>query len=278
MTRFDRIYADSIARIMRLGADCFNERTGLHTKAIPGFTYELYPSDGFPLLTLRKIPVRLFVAEVIWMLTGEKDMSFFQKFSHAWDDFAEDDNTMETAYGYRWRHHFGRDQLLELVEHLKHEPSSRQGVVMMWDPSSDGLLGMKKKNVPCPFVWITNIIHRKLNLHLVIRSNDMMLGNPHDIAGFALLQSMLAQELKVKSGKLTISISHAHIYENHYEQAWEIVERARTHTHKEIRLNLPENSFQRGLTKDESLVKEITKSLKEYYQPLPPVKRMKVAI
>jgi len=277
MTRFDSLYRDIIADIMINGAESYNERTGMATKALPGVTFELYPAKEFPLLTLRSCPVKLFCAEVVWMITGEKDLSFLQDFTKIWDTFAEEDNTIEAAYGYRWRHHFGRDQLLDLVNHLKQEPSSRQGVVMMWDPASDGLLAGKKKNVPCPFTFTVNIINDELNLHLVIRSNDMMLGNPHDVAGFALLQSMLAQELGTGIGKLTVSISHAHIYENHYDQAKTIMSRM-PHSHAEVVLDLPENSFQRALNGDKDLVKELMAGIRSQYSPMSAVKKMKIAV
>ena len=277
MTQFDHIFREAIGRVYNEGADVFSERTGYSTKALPGLTYEIEPAQGFPLLTLRKIPVKLFCAEVVWMVTGHKHLDFIRQFTKIWDDFAEEDGTMETAYGYRWRHHFGRDQLLELIEHLRQEPSSRQGVVLMWDPASDGLTAPKKKNVPCPFTWTANIIADKLNLHLIIRSNDMMLGNPHDTAGFALLQAMLAQELGVHVGKLTVSISHAHIYENHYEQVEEMLARE-DHTHDEIFCRLPEHSFQRALSEDAELVNELFQMFKSQYQPAPPVKTMQIAL
>lgn len=277
MTHFDQIYRDAISRVYQEGADVYSQRTGYSTKALPGLTFEINTGNGFPLLTLRKIPVRLFCAEVVWMITGHKHLDFLRQFTKVWDDFAEEDGTMETAYGYRWRHHFGRDQLLDLISHLRDEPSSRQGVVVMWDPASDGLIAPKKKNVPCPFCWTANIIDGELNLHLIIRSNDMMLGNPHDTAGFALLQAMIAQELGVKPGKLTVSISHAHIYENHYEQVEQLLERD-SHAHNEILCQLPERSFQRALDCDESLVQELAQMFKDQYKPAPPVKRMKLAV
>ncbi|MBM5790038.1 thymidylate synthase, partial [Candidatus Parcubacteria bacterium] len=253
MTRYDLAYRQALARIFDDGDEVFSQRTGFSTRALPGLTFELEPASGFPLLTLRKIPIKLFCAEVVWMLTGEKKLDFLRPFTKIWDDFAEEDGTIEAAYGYRWRRHFGRDQLVELVEHLREEPTSRQGVVVMWDPSSDGLRAPKRKNVPCPFCWTANIIGNRLNLHVIIRSNDMMLGNPHDTAGFALLQALLAQELGVGVGKLTVSISHAHVYENHYEQAREVIARD-GHTHEEIACRLPERAFARALGGDAGLV------------------------
>ncbi len=277
MTNFDRIYRDAIASIMIDGTDVFSERTNITTKAIPGMTYEINPAEGFPILTLRKIPIRLFVSEVVWMITGKKELNFIRQFTKIWDDFAEEDGTIPTAYGYRWRHHFGRDQLLGLVEHLRAEPSSRQGVVMMWDAASDGLTAPKKKNVPCPYTFTANIINKELNFHLIIRSNDMMLGNPHDVAGFALLQAMLAQELEIGVGKLTVSISHAHIYGNHFDQANTLVNRMPV-SHPEIILHLPERSFRRALQEDADLVKEITANFKNQYNPMPKLGKMEISL
>jgi thymidylate synthase len=277
MTSFDRFYKAAISRIFHEGEEVFSDRTGYSTKAIPGLTFEIDSARGFPLLTLRKIPVKLFCSEVVWMVTGEKKLDFIRQFTPIWDEFAEEDGTMATAYGYRWRQHFGRDQLLDLIEHLRVEPTSRQGVVVMWDPASDGLTAPKKKNVPCPFCWTANIIGGKLNVHLIIRSNDMMLGNPHDTAGFALLQAMLAQELGVGVGKLTVSISHAHIYQTHYDQVQELLGRDE-HSHEEILCRLPERAFQRALAADASLVEELSLMFKEQYHPAPPVKKMQIAL
>lgn len=277
MTRFDALYKSAITRIFHEGEDVFSDRTGHSTKAVPGLTFEIDSALGFPLLTLRKIPIKLFCSEVVWMVTGEKSLDFIRQFTGIWDEFAEEDGTMQTAYGYRWRQHFGRDQLLDLVSHLRVEPTSRQGVVIMWDPASDGLTAPKKKNVPCPFCWTANIIGGKLNLHLVIRSNDMMLGNPHDTAGFALLQAMLAQELGAMVGKFTVSISHAHIYENHYDQVVELLARD-DHAHEEILCRLPDHAFQRALQADAALVDELAAMFKSQYHPAPPVKKMQIAI
>ena len=103
-----------------------------------------------------------------------------------------------------------------------------------------------------------------------------MLGNPHDTAGFALLQAMLAQELGVAVGKLTISISHAHIYENHYTQTEELLARD-DHSHGEVFCNLPENSFRRAMDADADLVREMFRMFQDQYSPAPPVERMQIA-
>ena len=230
MTQFDQQFKDAILRIMNQGFEEYNERTGHSTKIIPGLTFEL--DQGFPLLTLRKIPIKIFVAEQIWYIMGsQKPDEFVGKFTKIWDAFTEQDGTIPAAYGHRWRSAFGRDQLGLLIKHLEDSPGSRHGVVITWDPREDGLGNPEtKKNVPCPYTWTANIIGNKLHIHSIVRSNDMMLGCPHDVAGFALLQCILAARLGVQPGKLTHSISNAHIYDIHYEHAWELVERNNTHS------------------------------------------------
>lgn len=276
MTQFDQQYKQAIWEIMNKGFEEYNERTGHKTKIIPGITFHL--DDGFPLLTLRKIPIKIFVAEQIWFLTGSnRPAEFLEKFTKIWDDFTEEDGTVAAAYGYRWRKHFGRDQIAYLIKHLQEQPGSRHAVVITWDPADDGLgSGSAKKNVPCPYTFTVNIVGNRLHMHNIIRSNDMILGCPHDVAGFALLQYILAAKLGVKPGRLTHSISNAHVYDIHYKAAWEILERE--NNHPKINLNPQEEWFERAEAADEKLVEEIVNKLNEQYNPLPQIKGLKIVL
>ncbi len=278
--QFDVQYQQLLRNIMEHGIEELNERTGHVCKSLPGQTMQFDLSVGFPLLTLRKIPLKVFIAEQIWFLMGGKDLSFLQKFTKIWDDFAEENNCVESAYGYRWRKHFGRDQIDGLVRLLSEEPSSRHGVILMWDPADDGLAdGTKKKNVPCPYTFTVQIIGGNLHLHLVIRSNDMMLGNPHDTAGFALLAHFLAEKLGVGVGFLTISISNAHIYDIHFEQAKEII--ARDCLVGPIPFSCPKDAFDRAEKGDgdsEELVQECFEQLKSKYNPQESLGRMSIVL
>ncbi len=280
MTQFDTQYKQAILDIMNRGYDELNERTGHSTKILPGVTFRL--DAGFPLLTLRKIPLKLFIAEIVWFIMGSKNPDdFVGKFTKIWEDFKEVDGTIAAAYGYRWRKHFGRDQLGQLITHLENEPHSRQGVIVTWDPSDDGLYGeglkgTYKKNAPCPYTFTVNIIGNKLHLHNTVRSNDMMLGCPHDIAGFALLQNILAARLGVKAGTLTHSISNAHIYDIHYDAAWALVDRANNHS--EVFLEAQTDWFARAEKGDEKLVDEIFKILSSQYKPLGPIEGLKIVL
>jgi len=276
MTQFDQQYKQAILDIMNKGYDETNERTGHVCRILPGITFHL--DQGFPLLTLRKIPLKIFIAEQIWFIMGtNKPADYVGKFTKIWEDFTEEDGTIPAAYGHRWRHAFGRDQLDLLIKHLQSAPGSRHGVVITWDPREDGLGNPKgKKNIPCPYTWTANIIGNKLHIHSIVRSNDMMLGCPHDVAGFALLQAILAGKLGVQPGKLTHSISNAHIYDTHFTQAWELTERE--HSHPPIIFHAQPEYYDRAEQGDESLTKEIFTLLKKQYSPLTQISNMKIVL
>jgi thymidylate synthase len=276
MTEFDAAYQRMIRRIMSDGVEEVNARTGHAVRALPGLTIEV--ERGFPLLTLRRVPLRVFIAEQIWFLTGSRrPEESLRQFTKIWDEFTNINGVLPTAYGYRWRRHFGRDQIAKLVMLLERDPSSRQGVVVAWDPGADGLEPQQtRKNVPCPYSFTVNIIGGALHLHSILRSNDMMLGCPHDVAGFALLQRILAARLGVLPGKLTHSISNAHVYGIHYEAAQTLLERE--HEHPEIELQLGPNTLERAERGDFTLVTEIEEQLRAQYQPLPSLPKMSIVV
>ncbi|OGI79194.1 hypothetical protein A3F19_01850 [Candidatus Nomurabacteria bacterium RIFCSPHIGHO2_12_FULL_37_29] len=277
MTTFDTIYQNIIKKIMSEGIEELNERTGHKTKALPGITFSLdIEKDGFPVLTLRKQPLKSPIAEQVWFIQGEKDTTFLRKFTKMWDPFMEKDGTLPFSYGWRWRNHFGRNQLGDAIELLEKEPSSRHGVIITWDPKDDGYGGTPKKNIPCPFAYTINIIGGRLHMHNMVRSNDMMLGCPFDTFGFALLQCMIAQRLGIHPGIYTHTISNAHVYDNHYKGAEEII--SRKNDHSKIELHLPKDSLIRAEQKDENLVGEILTDLQAQYSPLPPISGLEIAI
>lgn len=278
MNKFDHIYQEMLKKIMAEGIREMSERTGLETAAIPGMTFSIDPiKDGFPLLTLRKIPISVFVAEQAWFILGSrKPEDFLRDYTKIWDAFTNPNDVVTVAYGYRWRKHFGRDQLALLIDLLKKEPSSRHGVIMTWDAASDGLSLQKKKNVPCPFTFTVNIIGGRLHLHNIIRSNDMVLGFPHDVAGFCFLQYVLAQALGVEVGIYTHTISNAHIYSNHYEGAQEMINR---HTdHPKIVMTIPDNALERIEKRDRTVVEEVIKNIQTQYNPQAAIPNLRIAL
>jgi len=278
MAKFDGIYQQLLTDLMDRGSREVNQRTGHETTALPGVSFSLdVEKDGFPLLALRKIPTKIFIAEQIWFISGaRKPEDFLRDFTRIWDDFTNPGDVVTVAYGYRWRRHFGRDQLGMLVKLLEKDPSSRHGVVVTWDPGNDGLGGASKANVPCPYTFTVNIIGGRLNLMNVVRSNDVILGLPHDVAGFCLLQLILAQRLGVKPGVYTHTIANAHVYDIHYDAAKEMI--GRSTDSPKVTIALPEKSFERAEAKDPTLVDDINLSLTEQYSPGEAIKGLRIVL
>lgn len=278
MENFSSQYCNILSNILQNGIEETNTRTGMKVKALPGVQFQVDLEKEFPLLTARKIRIENFVAEMMWFVSGQKNTNvFLREHTKIWDLFTEENGEVETAYGNRWRHTFGRDQLMQLIQLLKKDPSSRHGVVVTWDPSDDGLMGPSKKNVPCPYTWTVNIIGGRLHLHNIIRSNDMVLGAPTDAAGFAFLALMLAQELGVKPGIYTQSISNAHIYENHYEAAQEMVNRAE-YCSEVLTPKLPPNAMFQAAFLDEEFFSEASRLFHVEYNPLPAIKGLIISL
>jgi thymidylate synthase len=156
-------------------------------------------------------------AELCWALTGEKNTALIKKYSSMWDKFSNEKGEVETAYGYRMRRHFGRDQLFELIDLLNKDKSTRQGLIMYWDPVTDGLMSQGSvKNVPCPFAWQVNVTsENELQLTLFMRSSDLVVGLPYDFMFYDQLALALANELKIKKNNIAIFSANSHLYEEH---------------------------------------------------------------
>lgn len=264
--------------IMTEGVREVNQRTGHETAALPGLSFSLdIEKEGFPLLALRKIPTKIFIAEQVWFISGaRKPDDFLRDFTKIWDDFTNPGDVVTVAYGYRWRKYFGRDQLGLTIKLLESDPSSRHGVIVTWDAAGDGLGGVARGNVPCPYTFTVNIIGGRLNLMNVVRSNDMILGFPHDVAGFSLLQCILAQKLGVKPGTYTHTIANAHVYDTHYDAAQAMI--GRPANHKAVSLKLPKGAFDRAEQKDPTLVEEINDELTKQYQPGEAIKGLRIVL
>ena len=198
----------------------FNERTKTGTYRKFNVTFELYNVNYLPALTLRKLYFVSAAAELTWTLQGTHNTRWLKKYTKIWELFEDKPNHIETAYGVRWRTLFKRDQIKELIELLKKDKSSRQGVVLSWNPETDGLLNQGKyKNVPCPYSFVCNIMNNKLNMIVYQRSADLILGLPYDVMMYSLLNMSLAKELNILPGSIAFSIADCHIYENLKEVA-----------------------------------------------------------
>lgn len=205
-----------------------NQRTHTKVNALPNRNIGYPIENTLPLINSRRMfPVTAF-AELCWTLSGEKKLDWLQQYTKMWDEFKNEDNEIEAAYGYRWRRMFGRDQLLLGIEALKNDPSDRQVFISAWDNSQDGLGNRWTSNVPCPACFCLNIIRNRLNLTLFIRSSDTIVGLPYDMLMYSLLLIVITHELRkaglnVGYGRIDAMLSHAHIYEPHFEIAKQLI-------------------------------------------------------
>jgi thymidylate synthase len=209
---------------LQLGGEVYNERTQQYTKTLYNTTLMYFDEfDKFSNLNFFIMPEgrcifpHIAAAELCWALTGEKNIGLINKYSKMWDKFSNEKGEVEAAYGYRMRRHFGRDQLLELIDLLNNDLSTRQGLVVYWDPVTDGLLNQGKvKNVPCPFSWQVNVDEEDgLHLTLFMRSSDAVVGLPYDFMFYDQLSLAIANELSLKKRNITIMSANTHIYRAH---------------------------------------------------------------
>jgi len=234
-------YLNIIEKILKKGERKSN-RTGIDTLAIAGAMFEHNMSEGFPLLTTKKVPFRLVSSELEFFIKGKTDKKWLQdNNNHIWDEwcnptkvpYGHDKKTKEKMmkerdlgpiYGFQWNHfgaeyhglnekYSGVNQLNNLVQTLKKNPNDRRMIVSAWNP-----LELHKMALPaCHYGFQVTFINEKLNLLWNQRSVDSVLGLPFNIASYALLLHLLAKESKFKEGKLIGFLGDVHIYENHID-------------------------------------------------------------
>lgn len=218
---FHSHYRQLLATLLREGVSEVNQRTNQGIKVIPGGVgFRIDLSDGMvPVPGTRKVYPATAAAEIAWFLRGTKNLAWLREYTSIWDKFTEEDGHMvKNAYGYRWRVHFGRDQIELALAALRNDLSSRQVVVCAWDPANDGL-GMQSKNFPCPTHFTLNVVNNRLHSAFFLRSSDVFVGLPYDVMGHAFLMDMFAAELGLQLGVLHVTLAHAHLYQVHYEMA-----------------------------------------------------------
>jgi len=228
------LYRRLLERLLLDGVEQLNERTGKRVKVLRGGTsFSLDLKDGLlPVAGGRRLRPATAAKELAWFLSGSRDVRWLEErgckiWSKFRDNAATDD--ISTAYGYRWRKYFGRDQIKLAIETLAQEPSSRQVLVSAWSAMNDGL-GEKAPNFPCPTHFTLWTLDRELHMSVFMRSSDVFVGLPYDVMGHALLLDALAASLcrqgcQVWPGMMTFHLSHAHLYEPHWDMAHSVAER-----------------------------------------------------
>lgn len=211
-----------------------NERTGHRVASLDsGFSFALDLQLGgdalLPVIDMRRLFPRTAAAELAWFVNGTQDIAFLHQLGvRIWDKFQEPDGTVEAAYGYRWRQHFRRDQLLMAMETLRENPTDRRIWVSTWDPAVDGL-GRPSRNAPCPVGFSLSVVGGMLNSTYVLRSSDVFVGLPYDVMNQSLLMDTVAAELGLGVGTLQVSIAHPHLYDSHFELTRQMLELYQLH-------------------------------------------------
>lgn len=222
----ENVYKKSIMSILRDGQEVAPRGTK---------TFELAPAtlvikDARKLLTmprLRKGNYTFQLAEALWMLRGSNDLEEIAHYNSVWRYFEDEDTLgiLNGAYGERLRNWNGIDQFYEVYEKLRKDPYSRQATMIIFDPERDNLIhenGNYSKDIPCTNYFNFQIRDGRLNMYVVMRSNDLHKGTIYDIPNFIIFQHVLAGWLNVEVGKYTHSAASFHIYENDVENLIEI--------------------------------------------------------
>jgi len=214
-----RQYQELLQRVMNEGVDR-PDRTGVGTRAVFGHQMRFNLARGFPVLTTKKLHLRSIVVELLWFLRGDTNVKWLQERKVSiWDEWADEHGDLGPVYGKQWRDWEAKDgrhidQITELVNLIKKDPNSRRQVVSAWNV---GELN-RMKLAPCHCLIQTAVLGGKLHLQLYQRSCDVFLGVPFNVASYALLLMILAQQCDLEPGDFVWSGGDVHIYSNHFEQ------------------------------------------------------------
>jgi thymidylate synthase len=225
-------YLDLIRDVMENGVDK-GDRTGTGTRSVFGRQVRYDLSEGFPLLTTKKLHIRSILHELLWFLSGETNIRYLKENGVSiWDEWATPEGELGPVYGAQWRKWQGADgkvydQVAALIDGLKNNPDSRRHIINGWNvallpdekqkPWENAAAG-KMALPPCHVLYQFYVADNKLSASLYIRSNDLFLGNPYNTASLAFLTHMLAQQCDLDVGEIIMSIGDAHIYSNHFDQ------------------------------------------------------------
>lgn len=212
-------YLDLLQHILDHGTDK-SDRTGTGTRSVFGYQMRFDLSEGFPLVTTKKLHLKSIIYELLWFLRGETNIGYLHEHNvRIWDEWADPDGNLGPVYGVQWRHWVapdGRiiDQISEVLRQIRTTPDSRRMIVSAWNVGQLDQMAL----MPCHALFQFYVADGKLSCQLYQRSADMFLGVPFNIASYALLTLMIAQVTGLKPGEFIHSLGDAHIYRNHFDQ------------------------------------------------------------
>ncbi|ABE49174.1 thymidylate synthase [Methylobacillus flagellatus] len=221
-----KVYHDLMRHVLEQGHKK-EDRTGTGTLSVFGYQMRFDLSEGFPLLTTKKVHLKSIIHELLWFLQGSTNIAYLKENGVTiWDEWADAEGNLGPVYGYQWRNwpkpdggHI--DQISEVIAAIKRNPDSRRLIVSAWNVADVD----KMKLPPCHAFFQFYVADGKLSCQLYQRSADIFLGVPFNIASYALLTMMVAQVCDLKLGDFVHTLGDAHIYLNHLEQVKEQLSR-----------------------------------------------------
>jgi thymidylate synthase len=213
-------YHDLLAHILRHGTKK-SDRTGTGTLSVFGYQMRFNLSEGFPLVTTKKLHIKSIIHELIWFLAGDTNIKYLNDNSvKIWDEWANEAGELGPVYGRQWRswekpNGGAVDQISWLLNEIKTNPDSRRLVVSAWNPADLDKMAL----APCHCLFQFYVANGKLSCQLYQRSADVFLGVPFNIASYALLTHMIAQVCGLQVGDFVHSFGDTHLYLDHLEQA-----------------------------------------------------------
>ncbi|MCB4796110.1 thymidylate synthase [Pseudomonas sp. NP21570] len=227
-----KMYHDLLSDVLENGVEK-GDRTGTGTLSVFGRQFRHNLEDGFPLLTTKKLHFKSIINEMIWFLNGDTNTKWLKEHGVSiWDEWATEDGDLGPIYGKQWTAWPTQDgktinQIDYVIHTLKTNPNSRRILFHGWNveylpdesvsPQENARNG-KMALPPCHLLYQFYVANKKLSAHLYIRSSDLLLGNPYNLAGVSFLTHMLAQQCDLGVGEVVVTMGDAHIYLNHIEQ------------------------------------------------------------
>jgi len=215
-----RPYLDLLRQILDQGVEK-QDRTGTGTRSIFGYQMRFDLSQGFPLVTTKKVHLKSIIHELLWFLQGDTNIRYLQENGvKIWDEWADENGELGPVYGHQWRNwptpdggHI--DQIQDLLDQIQTNPDSRRLIVSAWNVADVPTMALP----PCHLLFQFYVAERRLSCQLYQRSADVFLGVPFNIASYALLTMMVAQVTGLELGDFVHTFGDAHLYSNHFEQA-----------------------------------------------------------
>ena len=240
-------YHDLLQHILDNGTQK-GDRTGTGTISCFGYQMRFDLSEGFPMLTTKKLHLKSIIHELLWFIKGETNIAYLKENNvRIWDEWADENGDLGPVYGHQWRNwnSEGIDQIKDLIHQIKNNPNSRRMIVSAWNPSvlpdtsisfSENVKNGKAALPPCHAFFQFYVSEGKLSCQLYQRSADTFLGVPFNIASYALFTMMIAQVTDLAPGDFVHTFGDVHLYNNHLDQAKEQLSRE-TRPLPEMRIN-----------------------------------------